>query len=221
MKIKNFEDFKFQCNIAFLEEVLREEDLEIEENKYINLPKPALNKTSRYLFPSIRLERILSGFKVLQEIGFVNMYCYYDKIPIEYSLHLLFNPPVSKLIEFADLLDKFSKLPTFIESTKLNDNVFVISLLMLEENKKVFYPFINAEYSKMGEGYADLFAFSSVNGEKVYKQEYHIIKHTEFLQKKKEQELGLRENFLATIELDSEMNLQEEILNYKYIKNGR
>lgn len=219
MKINNFEDFKFQCSLEFLEDTVVEEIVE-KERSFVNLIKPKLNKTSSYLFPSIRLERILTGFGVLQEIGFINMYCYYDAIPIEYGLHLLFNPPISKLESFKELLEKFKNLTTFVDSTQLDENVFVISLVILQESKEVFYPFINSNYSKMGDKYADLFVFSSTNGEKVYKKEYHVIKHTEFLQKKLETDLNLKEDTLINTELDEKINLKEEILNYKYIKNA-
>ena len=51
--ITNFEEFQFQCKLAFLEDVFLEE--EITELRNVNLIKPKFNQTSLYLFPSIKL----------------------------------------------------------------------------------------------------------------------------------------------------------------------
>lgn len=216
MKITNFEEFKFQCELAFLEDSLIEK--EVSEMKFINLIKPRLNQSSNYLFPSIKLQRIAKNFDPINNIGFINLYSYYKEIPVEYCLHLLFNPAKSKLEEFEKILVDFKKLTTFVECTKLDENVFVISLMMFEEYKNIFYPFINSEYSKMGVTYGNTFPYETVNDQKIYSKQYHVINHTEYFQTKKETELGLKPNYLKDVELDQLIDLKKEILNYKFIK---
>lgn len=219
MRIEDFEQFKFQCKLAFLEDVLIEQ--ETKDLKFVNLVKPKLNQTSSYLFPSIKLERVVQDFKVLEEIGFINLYSYFDKIELEYCLHILFNPPISKLEEFDKILDKFKQLTTFVEITKLDENVYVISLVMFEEYRQIFYPFINSEYTKLGIKYAERFKIGEINGQNTYSKHYHIITHSEFLQDKLERDLGLKQGFLNNIELDKKIDLQQEILNYNYIKQQK
>jgi hypothetical protein len=216
--ITNFEEFQFQCKLAFLEDVFLEE--EITELKNVNLIKPKFNQTSLYLFPSIKLEAIVNNFNILAEKGFINLYSYYEKLPIEYCLHLVFNPPISKTEEFERLLDKFKKLSTFVEETKLDENVYIISVIIDDIHKNVFYPFINGQYSKMGEKYANLFPFETLNGKEIKRKEYHVITHSEYMQGKLEHDLGLIEGSLKEIELDKYINLREEILNYNYIKKN-
>ena len=217
MRIENFEQFKFQCKLAFLEDVLIEQ--ENKDLKFVNLIKPKLNQTSSYLFPSIKLERVVQDFKVLEEIGFINLYSYFDKIELEHCLHILFNPAKSKLEEFEKILDKFKQLNTFVEITKLDENVYVISLIMFEEFKYIFYSFINSEYTKLGVRYAERFKIGETNGQNTYSKHYHIITHSEFLQDKLERDLLLKQGFLDNIELDKKIDLQQEILNYNYIKS--
>lgn len=219
MKITNFEQFKFECQLAFLEESLVEEG--VNTLKWVNLTKPKLNQTSNYLFPSIKLQRVTRDFSIMNSLGFINLYSYFDKIPLEYCLHILFNPPKSKLTEFDVILEEFRKLNTFVECTMLDENVYVISLMMFEEYKYVFYPFINGEYTKLGAVYASLFPSGNTNGQDIHSKQYHVINHTEFLQQKKETMLGLKENALSSIELDEKIHLNREILNYNYIKNNK
>jgi hypothetical protein len=216
--ITNFEEFQFQCKLAFLEDVFLEE--EITELRNVNLIKPKFNQTSLYLFPSIKLESIVNSFNILSEKGFINLYSYYEKLPIEYCLHLVFNPPLSKVEEFEFLLKKFKKLSTFVEETKLDENVYIISVIIDDIHKNVFYPFINGQYSKMGEKYANLFPFETLNGKEIKRKEYHVITHSIDLQKKLEVNLGLKEGILNNIELDEKIVLKKEILNYNYIKRN-
>ena len=217
MKVKNFEELRFQCELAFLEDSLIKK--EVSEMKFINLIKPRLNQSSNYLFPSIKLQRIAKNFDPINNIGFINLYSYYKEIPVEYCLHLLFNPAKSKLEEFEKILGDFKKLTTFVECTKIDENVFIISLIMFEEYKHIFYPFINGKYTGMGILYSNTFPYETVNGQKIYSKQYHVINHTEYFQTKKENELGLKPNYLKDIELDQEIDLKKEILNYNYIKN--
>jgi hypothetical protein len=163
--ITNFEEFQFQCKLAFLEDVFLEE--ENTELKNVNLIKPKFNQTSLYLFPSIRLERVVSDFKTISDVGFINLYSYYEKIPIEYCLHLLFNPPLSKMNEFEEIKKQLKGFYTFVEETQLDENVFAFSIMIDNIYKNVFYPFINGQYSKMGEKYANLFPFETLNGKEI------------------------------------------------------
>jgi hypothetical protein len=216
--ITNFEEFQFQCKLAFLEDVFLEE--ENTELKNVNLIKPKFNQTSLYLFPSIRLERVVSDFKTISDVGFINLYSYYEKIPIEYCLHLLFNPPLSKMNEFEEIKKQLKGFYTFVEETQLDENVFAFSIMIDNIYKNVFYPFINGQYSKMGEKYANLFPFETLNGKEIKRKEYHVITHSEYMQGKLEHDLGLIEGSLKEIELDKYINLREEILNYNYIKKN-
>jgi hypothetical protein len=216
--ITNFEEFQFQCKLAFLEDVFFEE--EITELKNVNLIKPKFNQSSLYLFPSIKLEAIVNNFNILAEKGFINLYSYYEKLPIEYCLHLVFNPPISKTEEFEKLLDKFKKLNTFVELNKLDENVYIVSIIIDDLYKYIFYPFINGKYSKMGEKYAKLFPYETLNGKEIKSKQYHVITHSSDLQKKLEVNLGLKEDILNDIELDEKIVLKKEILNYNYIKRN-
>ena len=218
MEIVNFEQLKLKCELLFLEDILIEEEEEIP--KFVNLIKPKLNQSSKYLFPSLKLEKVTKDFKVLTDLGFINLYSYYKELPIEYCIHLVFNPAKSRLLEFEELLDKFRSLSTFVNLTKLDDNVYCISLMMYEEFRYVFYPFINGSYRKMGVKYASLFPYTQVSSDtKVYSKYFHVITHSEYLQNKMEVDLGIKEGTLDELELDSKIELEKEILNYNYIKN--
>lgn len=215
-EITNYEEFKFECELAFLEDIFFEGEKEF---KNVNLPKIVLNQSSLYLFPALKLEKVTTDFVALQKLGFINMYIYFKEIPIEYCLHLLFNPAISKEYEFQLILEKFKGLSGFTEVSRLDENVYVLSIMMQKEYRNVFYPFINSKYSKMGSGYASLFPHIIEDGSKKQRKQYGAINHTQEFQIHLEKELGLKEGLLDRIELDKKLDLKKEILNYNYIKN--
>lgn len=206
-KVKNYEEFLKLCQEINNQEFI-EEEIDINLSQYKN------NLTTTYLLTAIGIPTSITTFQMLKNVGFINLYLYFKNIEIEYCLHLLFNPSKSKIEEFNELTEQLKTVSNFVKLTKLANNCFVLTMSILDKNKKVFYPFINSDYSKMGLDYANNY-FKRSYEDKL--PQYLVISKDESLRIKKEKELNLKEGYLLEVELEEKLDLKKEIITKELI----
>jgi hypothetical protein len=180
------------------------------------------NKTVKYLLPTLgmrvnKLQTVVinkhfSAIDILRLLGLRGLYCYWKECPDKYNyeLYMLFNPEKNTLYgNFSSLYSYLQTLPNFVKLYHANNNLIVIALRIDPKWQDAKQIIQTSKYSDLGKEFAN--HFFNNNG-KLSKQ-FHIICKTDDYRRKLEIELGLQEDFLKGMELDSLFELEKETLD--------
>lgn len=200
--------------------------------KLIELGEIPKTKSTLYLLPSLGLSstELLnvypdfnsnnSAFKVLEFFGFKNLYLEdinsSEKHPN--SLIMLFNPDLYSLDKWFLFYNVYKTKHNYIKTEDLDTGVISITFNI---SKEKWYPLKDclkrSKYSEMDKSYSQ-FVFTHYDKEKgaVINWQHSVITKSEILRLKMSQELGFE--FTKDMELDSAIDLEEEILDYPKLK---
>lgn len=190
------------------------------ENYIISRPKLRkieVNKTTRFLLPSISLTQEKTKLRMLEYYGFVNCYinhkqtCFYSPN----YLYLVFNPTKEALKTFNKFYDIYRTYPNFVRDYIVDYNLIVLVFKVKDKWIGAYQKFKESKYSEMNQsGYAELFKHLDVQSGKVsiLQQNLVITRHIEY-KKHLEQELDCQIDSKA--ELMSKID-EKEFFNYEF-----
>ena len=197
----------------------------------VKLGKIPQNKTTFFLLPSIglkagELKGVYPDFNskkpidVLEYFGFKNVYLEDKNSLDDYpnALVMLFNPDINSLNKWHHLEDYFKSYSNYIKTSDLDFGIIAITFNICIPAWYGFKDIVKrSKYSELDKKYSK-FAFTYVDSKKgsvSMEQDLIICKSASYRNKLSEL---LDYEFTPTMELDSKINIEEEVLDYPKLK---
>lgn len=178
------------------------------------------NRTTLYLLPSISPKKKEFNLSRLEEMGFVNVYSYWEDRDEENYLYLLFTPSKTRFEEWSLFRELYITEPNYVEDHFFENETVVLVFNIDPKYKGIKNSFLKGKYSDLGNKYATEFLDIKQGGSTQNKQ-YKVIKRDEAYRKELSDALDVY--ISPMVELD-EIPIKEDetlIINLnKYDYNG-
>ena len=148
------------------------------------LKKNDVNKSTRFMLPSINLTNEKTKLKMLEYYGFVNCYIGHKQTNFHAPnhLYLVFNPTKEALKSFHSFYAIYRTYPNYVQDYILDYNLIVLVFKVKDKWRSSYEAFKKSNFSGMGKEYSELFKHLDIQSGKVtvLQQNLVITKHKEY-----------------------------------------